>query len=108
MESVEVLAPVVGAVRHHHERWDGKGYPDGLSGEGLPLAARLVAVADAFDVMTRDRPYRRGASPEDALEGVWGDFGKRFDPSAVETLLRVVGGSPHDTWGRRRDRVGPA
>lgn len=55
-------------VRSHHERYDGKGYPDGLAGEDIPLFGRIIAVADAFDAMTSDRPYRKGLEPNQALE----------------------------------------
>lgn len=92
--SLPVLAPVVPAVMHHHERWDGEGYPHGLRGEAIPFAARLVAVADAFDVITRDRPYRRGVSPEAALAEVRGGSGGPFDPAAVGALLSVVERNP--------------
>src|SRR5207247_2206506 len=60
LETVPDLASIIPIVRHHHERWDGKGYPDGLAGEDIALVARIVAVADAYDAMTSDRPYRKG------------------------------------------------
>ena len=68
------------AVRHHHERFDGRGYPDGLSGEDIPLVARVVSVADAFDAMVRSLPYARGISQEDALEEIDRNSGTQFDP----------------------------
>lgn len=81
------------AVRHHHERWDGSGYPDGLAGEGIPLVARMIAVADAFDAMTTDRPYRRAMKAADALGEVLACAGKQFDPSLAEKFVLVVGSS---------------
>lgn len=76
-------------IRHHHERWDGKGYPDGLKGEEIPLLARIVAVADAFDAMTSDRPYRKAMSHRDALSILIYGSGKQWDPQIVEIALRV-------------------
>ena len=74
----------------HHERWDGNGYPLRLSGEQIPVVARAFSVADAFDAMTSDRPYRPAMSKEDALEVIDLDAGKRFDPEVVNTFEAVV------------------
>lgn len=79
-----------GVVLHHHERWDGHGYPQGLKGEDVPLGARLFAVADAFDAMTSDRPYRNAVSREEAIREIIEGSGQQFDPSAVETFLTLV------------------
>src|SRR6266550_7407992 len=76
-------------VRHHHERWDGKGYPDGLAGEAIPLGARVFAVADSFDAMTSDRPYRRAMSVEDARREVLRCRGTQFDPHVVDAFMRI-------------------
>ncbi|MGH7483930.1 MAG: HD domain-containing phosphohydrolase [Longimicrobiales bacterium] len=75
-------------ARAHHERWDGRGYPDGLAGEAIPLPARIVAVADAYDAMTHDRPYRRALSRATALERLARDAGTQFDPVIVDLILR--------------------
>ena len=75
-------------VRHHHERWDGGGYPDGLSGTETPFLARLVAVADAFSAMTTDRPYRKGMERGKALRILEEGAGTQWDPECVEALLR--------------------
>ena len=75
-------------VRHHHERWDGGGYPDGLSGEATPFLARLVAVADAFSAMTTDRPYRKGMEREKALRILREGAGIQWDPECVSALLQ--------------------
>ena len=74
----------IAVVRHHHERWDGNGYPDGLAGERIPAPARIFAVADALDAMTSDRPYRPGGSWDGALEEIERAAGTQFDPAIVE------------------------
>ncbi len=84
------LVPAVPAVRHHHERFDGRGYPDGLSGEDIPLVARVVSVADAFDAMVRDRPYARGITQEQALEEIKRNSGTQFDPGVVRALMEEM------------------
>ncbi len=76
-------------VRHHHERWDGEGYPFGLRGEETPFLARLVAVADAFSAMTMDRPYRKGMDQEKALSVLEAGAGTQWDPECVQALLRT-------------------
>ena len=84
------------AIRHHHERWDGGGYPGGLAGEAIPLTARLMAVADAFSAMTTDRPYRKGMAEAQALAILEEGAGVQWDPACVrafaKTRLRL------DTW----------
>ena len=80
---VEELASALPAVEHHHERFDGKGYPDGLRGEDIPLIARIVTVADAFDSMIRARPYGYGVSSEAALKEIEENSGTQFDPRIV-------------------------
>jgi HD-GYP domain-containing protein (c-di-GMP phosphodiesterase class II) len=77
-------------VRHHHERWDGKGYPDGLKGEQIPLGSRIIAVADTFDAMTSDRPYRRALSIEAAIAEIQRNSGTQFDPKVVDAFIRAV------------------
>ena len=79
-------------VRSHHERLDGSGYPDGLAGESIPLLARVVAITDAFDAITSDRPYRRGATAAEALGVLARSSGGHFDPRLVEAFGLVVGG----------------
>jgi len=78
-------------VRSHHERWDGHGYPDGLGGEEIPLLARIVAVAEAFDAMVFDTPYRRAISAENAFAEIERQKGKQFDPEVVAAFLQVRG-----------------
>jgi putative nucleotidyltransferase with HDIG domain len=91
IERIEPLFRAVPVVRHHHERPDGTGYPDGLEGEEIPLAARIVAAADAYDVMVRGRPYRPKSSPAEALQELWREAGRQFDVRVVEALSRVLG-----------------
>ncbi len=83
----------------HHERWDGGGYPRGLKGEAIPLLARIVAVADAYEAMTSDRPYRRALSPERAEEIIRQETGKQFDPQVAQALLDILAERPFwRTW----------
>jgi HD-GYP domain-containing protein (c-di-GMP phosphodiesterase class II) len=84
------LASALPVVKHHHERFDGKGYPDGLRGEDIPLIARIVSVADAFDSMIRARPYGYGISRKAALREIEENSGTQFDPLIVRVLLEVV------------------
>jgi putative nucleotidyltransferase with HDIG domain len=79
---------VAAVVRYHHERWDGQGYPDGLRAEEIPMASRILAVADAFDAMTTDRPYRAGLSPTEARARIQAGSGSQFDPTVVEAFMR--------------------
>jgi response regulator RpfG family c-di-GMP phosphodiesterase len=79
----------VPVVYHHHERWDGTGYPLGLSGEAIPLGARIFAVADAFDAMTVDRPYSHAITLSEARERIRAAAGSHFDPAVVETFLAI-------------------
>jgi ribonuclease P protein subunit RPR2 len=76
----------LGVVRHHHERWDGAGYPDGLAGEAIPLAARIFAVADALDAITSDRPYRKAQPWSTAVEEIAAQRGRQFDPQIVDAF----------------------
>jgi putative nucleotidyltransferase with HDIG domain len=84
------LPDVLAVVRSHHERWDGRGYPDGKQGEEIPLAARIVAVADAFQAMIEPRPYRPPRARERAVDELVAESGRQFDPECVEALLAVV------------------
>ncbi|MCI0685544.1 MAG: HD domain-containing protein [Gemmataceae bacterium] len=89
VEQIADLAPIVPIVRSHHERWDGKGYPDGLKGEATPRLARIVAIADAFDAMTSDRPYRAGMPPEIAFAEVEKMRGFQFDPDLAAVFIKM-------------------
>jgi len=83
-------------VYHHHERWDGKGYPDGIKGDRIPLGARIVAVIDAYDAMTTDRPYRDAMPLEEAIAILRDGSGHQWDPRVVRTLLESINLAPHD------------
>ncbi|HEX5910583.1 MAG TPA: HD domain-containing phosphohydrolase [Thermoleophilaceae bacterium] len=85
-----LLGRIGEVVRSCHERWDGKGYPDGLKGEQIPLAARIVFVCDAYNAMTTDRPYRSAMSTQDALDELQANAGTQFDPTIVAALVEVV------------------
>jgi HD-GYP domain-containing protein (c-di-GMP phosphodiesterase class II) len=79
----------LGWVLHHHERWDGLGYPDGLMGDDIPLGARILSVADAWDAMTSTRCYRSALGPGAAMAECWRCAGSQFDPEVVKALTRV-------------------
>jgi HD-GYP domain-containing protein (c-di-GMP phosphodiesterase class II) len=93
IEPLESLLGAIPVVRHHHERPDGTGYPDGLEGEEIPLAARIVAAVDAYDVMLRGRPFRPKSLPAEALRELRREAGRQFDARVVEVLGRVLGGA---------------
>ncbi|HSB38055.1 MAG TPA: HD domain-containing phosphohydrolase [Gaiellaceae bacterium] len=87
IRSLEAILPI---VRHHHERWDGSGYPDGLAGRAIPLGARIVAVCDAYRAMTEDRPYRKALEEAEARRELSDGAGAQFDPDCVEALVRAL------------------
>jgi HD-GYP domain-containing protein (c-di-GMP phosphodiesterase class II) len=82
-------------VLHHHERWDGKGYPDGLAGTDIPLGARIIFVADSFDAITSDRLYGKACTVDDALTEVVLCAGTQFDPAVVEALAAELHPAAH-------------
>ena len=98
-----LLGDVGVVVRASHERWDGGGYPDGLVGDAIPLAARIVSACDAFNAMTTDRSYRRALPLEVAMQELRDNAGTQFDPGVVEALLAVAADAAR---GRRRRRAG--
>ena len=87
---IPAMARLTPAILYHHERYDGKGYPEGLAGEEIPLAARILAVADAFDAMTSDRPYRPGMPLDQAVEELKRNRGTQFDPQVVDAMLEYI------------------
>ena len=89
--TVPDLRPIIPIVRSHHERWDGRGYPDGLGGEAIHPLARVVALADAFDAMTSDRPYRKGMPATVAFAEIEKMAGKQFDPVFAAAFLALRG-----------------
>ncbi len=91
LEPLNFLDNVIDIVKHHHERWDGKGYPDALKGDGIPLGSRIMSVADSYDAMVSARPYRKvGLSVNEAIEEIKKNSGVQFDPNVVEAFLKVV------------------
>lgn len=98
---IEMLRGAAPIVLHHHERWDGWGYPDGLAGDAIPLGARIFAVADTLDAMTTDRPYRKALLYSCAREEIAHNSGKQFDPRVVEAFLSI----PESRWQAIRQRA---
>jgi response regulator RpfG family c-di-GMP phosphodiesterase len=96
LEPLGLPSEVIRGVRHHHEWWDGRGYPDGLRGEQIPLLARIVAIADAYDAMSSDRPYRRALAPEVVIEQLRSYAGVQFDEALSKEFLRIVESSEVD------------
>ena len=90
LAGIEELTEVAAIVRHHHEQFDGTGYPDGLKGDAIPISARILAAADAFQAMTSERPYRGAMSGAEALGELRKNAGTQFDPAVVEAVERVA------------------
>jgi putative two-component system response regulator len=87
---IEYLRPALEIPLSHHEKWDGTGYPRGLKGEEIPMAARIFAVVDVWDALTSDRPYRPAWSEEQALTYIREQSGKHFDPDAVDLFFKSL------------------
>jgi len=90
IKDLEMYAGVVDLVRHEHEHWDGNGYPKGLQGEEIPLGARIIAVADAYNALITDRPYRDAYPPEQAIDIIKSESGTHFDPQVVDAFLEIA------------------
>jgi HD-GYP domain-containing protein (c-di-GMP phosphodiesterase class II) len=91
VNGVEFLKETKPFIRHHHERFDGLGYPDGLSGEDIPLEARIIFIAEAFDTLRSDRPYHHSRNIKEALEEMERGSGTQFDPNILRTFIENVG-----------------
>ena len=87
--SIPEIISIAQAILHHHEHWDGKGYPYGLHGEDIPLLSRMISIVDAFDVMTHDRPYHHAITPDEALEEIRSCAGSQFDPELAEVFIKM-------------------
>ncbi|MEN9562873.1 MAG: hypothetical protein RIR73_1117, partial [Chloroflexota bacterium] len=87
LNPIKFLHPALDIPYCHHEKWDGTGYPQGLSREDIPLAARIFAVVDVWDALVSDRPYRKGLKPAEVKEKIREDAGKHFDPQVVDAFL---------------------
>ena len=94
--SVDILEPLsdmeslIDTIKYHHERYDGKGYPSGIKGNDIPLEARILCVADAYDAMLSNRPYRKGMEKRQALEELKAKSGTQFDPLVVNTFINIL------------------
>ncbi len=88
LSSIQFPYPVVPIVRHHHENWDGKGYPDGVKGSDIPIGARILSVVDCYDALTSDRPYRPAMTDEQALAILYSGAGRMYDPLVVDAFVR--------------------
>lgn len=89
-----VSADIQKMVLYHHERWDGKGYPEGISGDQIPLGAQIIAVADSYDAMTSDRPYRKGFAPAEAMRRLEGGSGSQFNANVLSYFMAMFGYEP--------------
>ena len=89
LKKIKFLSHIANDVLHHQERYDGKGYPAGISGDDIPIVARIIAVVDTFDAMTTDRPYRKALSEDTALEEIKKNSGTQFDPKVVDAFLKT-------------------
>ncbi len=90
LQKLSIYKDSLGVVRHHHERYDGRGYPDGIKGEEIPFGARIVSVADSYDVMTSDRPYARARTISEGIEELIACKGTHFDPKIVDAFVHVL------------------
>jgi putative nucleotidyltransferase with HDIG domain len=108
LSAVPFNGPLALIVRHHHENWDGSGYPDSLSGEDIPLGARLLSIVDCYDALTSDRPYRRAMSHDRAIAMIFERRDTMYDAAIVDAFLRIIQGirvAERSTATRARVRV---
>ena len=90
LDGIEFEGPLASIVRHHHENWDGSGYPDGLRGDAIPLGARLLAIVDCYDALTSERPYRHGLPHDRALAMIVERRGIMYDPSLTDAFAHII------------------
>jgi HD-GYP domain-containing protein (c-di-GMP phosphodiesterase class II) len=96
LNQIEFLHPCMDIPSYHHERWDGSGYPDGLTGEKIPVTARIFAVIDVWDALTSDRPYRKAWPTDAAVQYIRENAGKHFDPQVTDIFIRWIKSRVHD------------
>ena len=96
LSEIDYLRPALDIPYYHHERWDGTGYPSGLKGEEIPVAARVFAIVDVWDALRSDRPYRKAWSKEKTLTHIQTGSGKHFDPKVVDAFIKYMGISNRD------------
>jgi response regulator RpfG family c-di-GMP phosphodiesterase len=101
LNGIDFLRPAALIVRHHHERYDGSGYPDGLRGQNIPLGSRILTIADALESLTSHQQYRAARSMHEAIEEIGRWSGRQFDPLLVTNFVRVSG----DTWSQIREQA---
>jgi cyclic di-GMP phosphodiesterase len=101
LSAVSFPASLAVIVRHHHENWDGTGYPDGLKGEAIPVGARILAIVDCYDALTSDRPYRRALSHGSAIAMIHERRGTMYDPAITDVFLGIVHSHRSFTGGTR-------
>ena len=87
----DILSNEAQITRHHHERFDGTGYPDRLTGDAIPFSSRLIALCDTYDAMTTDRPYRKGRTHEETMAEIKRCRGKQFDPEMTDCFMEMIG-----------------
>ena len=100
LRAIPGMGPIARIVRHEHERFDGKGYPDGIAGDAIPIGARIILACDAYHAMTSDRPYRKGMSHADAVGELAEHAGTQFDPRVTEVLIGALYGRRQSGGGR--------
>jgi putative nucleotidyltransferase with HDIG domain len=113
--NVPNLVPCISSILHHHERWDGGGYPEGLKGEEIPVEARILAIADSFEAMSSDRPYRPALCSEKVLKELHRGAGSQFDPELVKAFISLIETgfperqeeAPEKLPDSKLDRIGP-
>jgi putative nucleotidyltransferase with HDIG domain len=96
LEAADAVARV---IRHHHEAWDGSGYPDGLAGEAIPVCSRIIGIADSYDAMALARAYHRARAHGEIVEILRAESGRKHDPALLQVFLEIVANSPHRAEG---------
>ena len=94
LQKVQGLKGALPMIRHHHERWDGTGYPDGLAAENIPIGARVICVAETYDILTSDVPWRDAVGAEPAIQEIKRCSGTQFDPKVVEAFVETLSAAP--------------